>query len=212
MLWGGADGGLELRAARDGSRRLTGSFPYGKLAVLSDGGKTGRPKKESFAKRAFAYRVEKPKEDIHLLVGHSYDKPLASRGAGTMALADSDQAQTFEATLTPDIMGTTWGSDLLAAFSAGLIGGISPGFRIPPEQTVPDAEQTLEEDPKLGRALIRTIFAALLYELSLVVVPAYKETEVEARQLEARDWTPGKLILPEGPSAGLRRTINRWRA
>lgn len=212
MLWGGADQGeLELRAARDGSRRLRGKFPYNKRAVLSDGGKTGRPRKEVIAPRAFSYRVDDPKEDIHLLAGHSYDKPLASRGAGTMTLRDGDDALTFEAVITPEIQRASHAQDFLAAFSAGLIGGISPGFRIPPPRTVPDAEVVEEEDPAEGTALIRTIFAALLFEMSMVCVPAYKETEIEERQLEMRSWavTGGGVMLPD---AGLRRTLNRWRA
>jgi hypothetical protein len=204
MLYGGAGlEGLELRAARDGSRRLTGRFPYGRLATLSDGGKNGRPRKEQFAPRAFAYRVEDPKADIHILVGHDYDRPLASRGAGTLDLKDTDGALTFEALIKPEMAEVSYVRDFLAAFSAGLIGGISPGFRMPPERTVPNAERVDEEDPKLGTALIRTISAALLYEVSLVTVPAYKETEVEAR-----NWQPD-LIRPE---AGLHRTLNRWRA
>ena len=209
MLWGGADGGLELRAARDGSRRLKGRFPYNKRAVLSDGGRKGRPRKEVMASRAFAYRVEDPKADIHLLVGHSYDRPLASRGAGTLLLSDSDAALTFEAIITPEMLGVTYVQDFLAGFTAGLIMGISPGFRIPPERTVPDAEKVEEEDPAEGMALIRTIFQALLYELSAVTVPAYPEA-----QIEARNWTPaepGKLIIPESPEAGLQRSLNRWR-
>ena len=203
MLYGGADiGGLELRAARDGSRRLTGRFPYGSLAVLSDGGKNGRPRKEQFAPKAFAYRINKADEDIHILVGHDYDRPLASRRAGTLELNDTDEALTFEALIKPEMLDAPYVQNVLGAFAAGLIGGISPGFRIPPERTVPNAEQVSEEDPKLGTALIRTIFAALLYEISLVVVPAYKETDIAARS-----WSPGL----SKPAAGLHRTLNRWR-
>lgn len=209
MFWGGAtDCELELRAGRGKSRRLKGRFPYGKRAVLSDGGKNGRPQKEEFAPKAFAYRVEDPKADIHLLLGHDYDRPLASRGAGTMQLVDTDDALTFEAEITPDMAETTWAQDFFRSFASGLIGGISPGFRIPPPVTVPDAEKVTEEDPREGRALIRTIFAALLYEISLVVIPAYKETEIEER-----NWTlsRGGVIVPDGPAAGLQRTLNRWR-
>jgi uncharacterized protein len=203
MLIGGANsGGLELRAARDGSRRLSGRFPYGSLAVLSDGGKNGRPRKEQFAPKAFAYRINKANEDIHILVGHDYDRPLASRRAGTLELNDTDEALTFEALIKPEMLDTPYVQNFFGAFAAGLIGGISPGFRIPPERTVPNAEQVSEEDPKLGTALIRTVFAALLYELSLVVVPAYKDTEVEART-----WSPGLSKL----DSGLHRTLNRWR-
>ena len=195
-------GGLELRAARDGSRRLRGRFPYNKRATLSDGGRNGRPRKEQFAKRAFRYRVERPEEEMHLLIGHSYDRPLASRNAGTLFLEDTDEALTFDAVLTPEIQRATYVQDFLAGFAAGLVVGISPGFRIPPERTVPDAETVEEEDPAEGTALIRTIHEALLYELSVVTSPAYKEATVEERNLVSV------------PAPGLRRphVSQRWRA
>jgi len=200
MLTGGAIGTLELRAARDGSRRLSGSFPYNSRAVLSDGGRTGRPRKEAFAPGAFAYRIDKPDEEIHLLIGHDYDRPLASREAGTFFVSDKPDAVSFQAIITAELQRATYVQDFFAGFAAGLILGISPGFRIPPERVVPKAEETSEEDPAEGIALIRTIFAALLYEFSMVTVPAYKETKVEERS---------GVIIPA--TAGLHRTLNRWR-
>lgn len=187
MLWGGHDGSLELRKRASGAMALRGRFPYNSPAVLSDGGRTGRPRKEVIAPRAFAYRVDRPEEDIHLLIGHSYDRPLASRAAGTLDIADSDDALTFTATITPEMQEVSYVRDLLAGMSAGLILGISPGFRIPPERAVPNAEEVTEEDPAQGMALIRTIFAALLYELSLVTRPAYPEAQVESR-----NWEPSR--------------------
>jgi phage head maturation protease len=91
--------------------------------------------------------------------------------------------------------------DFFAGFAAGLVLGISPGFRIPPKRVEPNAEVTTEEDPADGMALIRTIFSALLFEFSMVTVPAYKDTTVEERS---------GMILSE--SDGLHRTLNRWRA
>ncbi|MGV8987599.1 MAG: HK97 family phage prohead protease [Cypionkella sp.] len=178
--------------------------------MLSDGGKKGRPQKEKFASKAFAYRVEDQKADIHLLLGHDYDRPLASRGAGTMDIFDTSEALTFDAEVTAEMADTSWAQDFFRSYAAGLIGGISPGFRIPPPSAVPadQAEKVAEEDPKLGRALIRTIFAALLYEISMVVVPAYKDTTLEARSWEL---TAGGVILPDTADAGLRRTLKRWR-
>lgn len=196
-----ATGELELRAAGgSGARRIKGKFPYGKRAVLSDGGRNGRPRKEVFAPKAFNYRVEK-REQIHLLVAHSYDKPLASTGNGSLALRDTAEALFFEARIAPELERAPFFGDFWGAFLAGLIGGISPGFRIPPPAAVPpeEAEKVEEEDPAEGRALIRTIFQALLFELSLVVMPAYKETEVEARS---------GLIRPSAPSL---HHLRRWR-
>jgi hypothetical protein len=95
MLEGFAGGGLELRKRASGALSLQGSFPYGKRAVLSDGGRSGRPKKEVIAPKAFAYRINTPsdhggKKDIHLLSGHDYGKPLASvRSAGLLQTLES---------------------------------------------------------------------------------------------------------------------------
>lgn len=208
MLWGGHDSGaLELRKRASGALALRGRFPYNKAAVLTDGGRTGRPRKEVIASRAFGYRINRPDEDIHLLVGHDYGQPLASRGAGTLDIRDGDEAVTLEATITDEMQQVSWVKDLLAAMSAGLIVGLSPGFRIPPERAVKDAEKVEEEDPALGTAIIRTIFAALLYEISLVTRPAYPDT-----QIEARNWKPteGGVLMPE--RNGLGRTLSRWRA
>ena len=61
----------------------------------------------------------------------------------------------------------------------------------------------IEEDPAEGTALIRVIFAALLYELSLVTRPAYDETEVETEERSASG-----VILPRRPAA---HPTSRWR-
>jgi uncharacterized protein len=178
------DAGLELRTAGDGSRHLSGSFPYESRALVNSGGNGRRPQKEEFAPRAFSFAVDDPERDIHLLSGHSFDKPLASRKAGTLKLRDTDKALMFEAVLTPDIQRTTWAQDFLAAFAAGLVGGISPGFRVAPPEVVAKPEETTEEDPKEGNALIRTIFAAVLFELSMVTRPAYPATQANLRSFD----------------------------
>jgi HK97 family phage prohead protease len=212
MLFGAVDGELELRARRDGGRRLRGRFPYGRAAVLSDGGRTGRPRKEVIRAGAFAYRINEPSEDIYLLVGHSFDAPLASKKTGTLTFKDSKEELTFDATITPQIADTQHALDVFRLIDAGLATGISPGFRIPPKRTVPEAERIEEEpnDPSRGlfAAIIRWVLQALLYELSIVTVPAYADAQVEAR-----NWTPDEktgLLLPA--DAGLRRALSRWRA
>lgn len=189
MLTGFADGGLEIRKRTSSALALHGRFPYGQRAVLSDGGRTGRPKKEVIAPRAFAYRVDRPEEDIHFLVGHSFDKPLASRSAGTLDLVDADDALTFTATISEEMQEVSYVRDILAGISAGLTLGISPGFRLPPKRAVPEPEMIEDEghDPENGahNAIIRTVLAALLYEISIVTRPAYPEAQVEAR-----NWSP----------------------
>lgn len=191
MLFGAFEGGgLEVRRRSGGGVRLSGRFPYNSRAVLSDGGRTGRPRKEEFASGAFRHSVE-TEQEVHLLVGHSFDRPLASRGASTLKLTDDDDALTFTADIASEMEEVSHVRDALALLAAGQIAGISPGFRIPPQRTVPNAETVEEENPAEGNALIRTINEAILFELSLVTRPAYSETEVEKR-----NWQPGKVIRP----------------
>jgi phage head maturation protease len=122
-------------------------------------------------------------------------------------LRDTDEALTFEATIAPAIAETSHARDVLALIGAGLAIGISPGFRIPPKRAVADAEWIEEEPdrPERGehRAIIRHIRQALLFELSVVVRPAYPDAQVAMRS-----WA-----LPDGaPDDSLRRSLNRWRA
>lgn len=188
MLWGAHQGGLELRT-EGGETRLRATFPYGRETVLSDGGRTGKARKEMIAPRAFADRIERA-EEIHLLAGHDYNKPLASTRAGNLTLTDTDQALVIEARIEG---GTSWARDFLSAHASGLVRGLSPGFR------VPEGGEVVEDR---GDAILRTVRAAELFEISAVTVPAYPEA-----QIEARSWHP---VAPE-----IRRInmlyANRWR-
>ena len=190
MLFAPTLGDLEIRKSGRGGFRVRGRFPYNRTATLSDGGRNGgRLRKERFAPRAFSYAIEDDRE-IHFLSGHDFGKPLASRKSGSLILEDSDEALTMEATLAAEIEDTTWGRDFISAHRAGLVVGLSPGFRIPPKTAVPDAEVVEEEDPAEGRALIRTINAAVLFEISAVTRPAYED----AALAESRSWA-----LPSDP-------------
>ncbi|MAT92864.1 MAG: HK97 family phage prohead protease [Halioglobus sp.] len=201
MLFGAIAGDLEVRR-KGGSTRLSGSFPYNSLATLSDGGRRGRPRKERFAPGAFQYSVESGELDIHLLVGHDFGKPLASKDAGSLLLRSTDDGLFFKATISDEVLNTSHGKDAMSMLSAGLIGGISPGFRIPPERTVPNAETVEDEDPSEGTAIIRTVNDAILYELSLVTRPAYPDTTVEERNWQT---SPDKL------TPGISIPAYRWR-
>lgn len=177
---------LELRAESDGSRVITGRFPYNSMATLSDGGRNGgRPKKEQFKPGAFRYSIEDDDQDIALLVGHDFDKPLASKKSKSLTFSDGDDALEFESRIPKGVAETSHGRDVLALIAAGLAVGVSPGFRIPPQSAVKDAVSTENEDPDKGNAIIRTISAAILVELSIVARPAYTNSDVEARS-----WNP----------------------
>lgn len=186
MLWGSHQGGLELRT-EGGETRLRASFPYGRETVLSDG---AQPRKEVIASRAFANRVDLG-HDIHFLSGHDYNKPLASTQAGTLTLRDTPQALHIEAVIKGN---TSWAADFLAAHEAGLIRGLSPGFRVKP-----GGEKIEARDG----AILRTIRGADLYEISAVTVPAYPQAQIEARSWEAHQ--------DRQAFRGKTHHLNRWR-
>jgi len=183
MLWGGNLGALEVRQ-EGGETRLSARFPYGAQTELAPG------RHEVIASRAFRRRIEAG-EEIHLLAGHDYEKPLASRAAGTLTLTDTDYALVIEARIDGI---TSWAKDFIAAHAAGLIRGLSPGFRVPAGG---------EKVEQRGAGLLRTITQADLFEISAVTVPAYPSA-----QIEARAWQAGADAL----DTGLHRTLNRWRA
>lgn len=181
MLWGASLGALELRS-EGGATRLRATFPYKAETELALG------RREIIAPRAFASRINTGAE-IHLLSGHDYEKPLASRAAGTLSLRDTDAALELDALIDP---GTTWARDFLSAHAAGLIRGLSPGFRV---------ASGGEKIENRGQYLLRTIVAADLFELSAVTVPAYPQA-----QIEARAWETHQDRLPYVP-----HHLNRWR-
>ncbi|WP_421702106.1 HK97 family phage prohead protease [Aliiroseovarius sp.] len=174
MLWGAHVGSLELRT-EGGETRLRAIFPYGRETVLAERVGMGRERREMIAARAFADRLERG-EDVHFLSGHDFNKPLASRSAGTLNLTESDEALTMEATISANMCQVSYVRDFLSAHAAGLVRGLSPGFRVRP------GGETVEER---GNAILRTVKAADLIEISAVTKPAYPEA-----QIEARNWQP----------------------
>lgn len=187
MLWGGHTGSLELRS-EGGATRLTARFPYGRETEIAAG------RLEVIAPRAFRDRIERG-EEIHLLAGHDFNRPLASRAAGNLTVTDSDDALTVEAEIDA---GTSWARDFLAAHGSGLIRGLSPGFRVAPGG---------ERIERRGDGILRTIASAELFEISAVTRPAYPEA-----QIEARNWQPvGEVAERLIEQQQLQRTLKRWR-
>ena len=140
----------------------------------------GRVRKETFGPRAFRFAVEESEREVHLLSGHSYDRPLASKRRGTLRLEDSDDGLRFEADLPEEAAQPSWMRDTVLSLEAGLVGGISPGFSVPPASAVPNAERLIPEPGNPG-VQIRVIREAVLHELSLVTRPAYPATDIDLR-------------------------------
>lgn len=210
---------LEVRADR---RKLRGSFPYNREATVADRGKV---RKERFRSGAFGWQIrefaklqrqlagkvtgavdearrvllqrELAARNVDLLRGHNFDRPIASMLAGSLVVRDGKDALRFEADLPEDP--PSWIDDTMKAVEAGLIRGVSPGFRVPPASAVANAEELVDEPGNEG-VQIRQINQAVLYELSLVTRPAYVETEIQLRDFapeEARvedEWEVARWL------------------
>ena len=181
MLWGAPLAGLEVRRASDGAAELRGRFPYGEPTELAPG------RREVFAPGALWWR-----EDVHLLSGHDFARPLASLRRGSLELRGGDDALEFEARISPRVAATQAGADALALIEEGLAAGVSPGFRV---------EADGAEVRREGDGLLRTVKRAELVELSVVTKPAYP-----AAQVQARAW---ELVTAPAQDRGARF---RWRA
>ena len=170
----------DIEVRQEGERPIiSGRFPYMSTATISS---RGRVRKERFRPRAFRFSVtEEVNREINLLSGHDYGKPLASRSEGTLSLEDTNEGLEFEAVMPLPEDRPSWVEDTLRSLRAGLVGGISPGFSIPPLSTVPGAVSIIPEPPSDGDAFIRDIHEALLLEMSLVTRAAYQDTEVNLR-------------------------------
>ena len=139
------EGELELRQF-GGARTISGTFPYNRLGTVAD---RGRVRKERINSRAFSFAIrEEPERRIDFLVGHDFDKPIASRQSGSLVIEDADDAVRFVATLPADP--PSWVTDAEKAIRAGTMTGLSPGFRVPPRTAVMNAEELLPEPGNPG--------------------------------------------------------------
>lgn len=179
-------GNFEIRRRGGGGRSFSGRFPYRKRATIRD---RGRVRKEVFMPHSLSYSITgenagQQGRDVLLLAGHKPEYPLARKNNGTLLLTDSDVELSFIANLPKnEDLWPSWMRDIFNAVETGLVTGISPGFRIPPKATVPNAVKTVPEKGNPG-VYERHIYEALLTELSIVTFPAYKATSVDIRQDE----------------------------
>lgn len=125
-----------------------------------------------------ALRQELERRNVHVLVGHDFNKPLGSMLGGSAVIKSDARALTFEVDLPELERMPSYMVDTVRQVEAGLIGGVSPGFRVPPRSAVPNAEELVDEPGNPG-VQIRQINQAVLYEISLVTRPAYTSTDVE---------------------------------
>lgn len=114
--------------------------------------------------------------DIRALYNHNEDRVLGRNRAGTLALAEDDHGLAF--VIWPP--STTWAADLIASMARGDIDQGSFGFKA--------IRDEWEQEP--GGPVIRHLYEARLFDVSIVTFPAYPQTNAEVRAQAAEFDTP----------------------
>lgn len=153
--------GVEVRADSD-KRTLVGyAAKFDRLASI------GGYFDEKIAPGAFSDAID---GDIRALVDHDPGRVIGRTKSGTLRLAEDGTGLRVEI----DVPDTTDGNDLWVLVERGDISGMSFGFRV-----------TKETWDETGDVPVRTIHMLELHEVSAVAWPAYEDTTIGLRSLEA---------------------------
>ena len=161
----------------DGKRRIEGYFAvFGPTYELWPGAT------ESIDRHAFDGCLT---DDVRFLVDHDTAKVLGRTSAGTGELRVDDHGLWGSVIINED---DTDATNAWARVARGDVSQASFGFEITQE------EETIGDDGSVHW----TIKAVMLYEVSVVTFPAYKDTEISARRADFEDIR--------------RRRLDAWRA
>lgn len=152
---------LEFRAGDSGKK--VGGY----AAVFNSEADIGGYFREIIAPGAFADAV---KGDVRALIDHDSGRVIGRSTAGTLRLSEDKTGLAVEIDL-PD---TTDGRDIATLIERGDVSGMSFGFIV--------TKQTWDET---GDVPTRTIQAVELHEVSIVAFPAYDDTSIALRSLDA---------------------------
>lgn len=126
---------------------------------------------------AGAFREAIGRDDVRGLFNHDANFVLGRTTAGTMRLKEDKTGLRYEIDL-PD---TQFARDLMVSVKRGDISQSSFAFEVESPEDAPFDHSEM----KSGKLPLRTIKRAKLYDVSPVTFPAYEETSVSARDLEA---------------------------
>ena len=130
--------------------------------------------KEQIARDAFS---ECDVTDVIMCFNHNIDSILARTISGTLTISTDDEGLRFEF----DAPDTSLGNDMLELVRRGDISKCSFKFTVEEDEwRYADKENGLEYDERTIRRIGK------LYDVSLVVYPAYSDTEAGVRHLEER--------------------------
>ena len=128
--------------------------------------------KEQIARDAFS---ECDVTDVIMCFNHNIDSILARTTSGTLTISTDDEGLRFEF----DAPATTMGNDMLELVRRGDISKCSFKFTVEEDEwRYADKDNGLEYDERTIRRIGK------LYDVSLVVYPAYSDTEASVRHLE----------------------------
>lgn len=185
--------GVETRAGDDGKRTLVGY-----AAIFNSDTKIGDYFIERIAPTAFNGALS---SDVRALVDHDTGRVIGRTKSGTLRLAVDERGLKVEI----DVPDTADGRDLWTLVERADISGMSFGFRV-----------THDEWDETGDLPVRTIHEVELFEVSAVAFPAYDDTALGVRSLEAARKEAEKLAADrakkEADAAAARRRIAERKA
>ena len=232
MEFGYFTGELEIRQG-GGHGILSGRMAYGLTATVSN---RGRVRKERLGPDAMGWQIhefaklqtemqtmlsstvdkarqlileqEMERRNVHVLAGHSFDRPMGDLKHGTARITSDADSLAFEVDLPDPADMPTYMADVVKEVRTQRAGGISPGFYMPPRDVVAGAEELIPEPGNPG-VMIRMVHTAVMPELSIVTRPVYPSTvdmradAVDMMERRAAEWEA--LEMPEAPTLAPRR-------
>ncbi|MCM3735596.1 HK97 family phage prohead protease [Bacillus cytotoxicus] len=156
--------GLQTRDATDTESNMISGY----AAVFNSPTSIGDWFTETIAPGAFSRAISE-NNDIRALFNHDWNNVLGRTKSGTLRLFEDERGLKFEV----DLPNTSVAHDLVESMRRGDINQCSFGFRATEEIWDYNVEPAL-----------RTIQEVELYEVSVVSIPAYEDTEVSLRSKE----------------------------
>lgn len=146
--------------------------------------------REQVAPGAFAETIQQ--DDIRALWNHNDDLVLGRNRSGTLRLREDSRGLAIEVDL-PD---TSWARDVAELVRRGDVSGMSFGFR-----TIEDSWE------RTAGGELRTLRKVRLFDVSPVTFPAYPQTDVALRSLEAWRQSQDRTVRGSDGDADAQR---RW--
>lgn len=164
---------LEIRETNVEERKIEGYASVFSDTYTEIKNRWGEKFFEKVSQGAFKKTLKKRDKDIFMLINHDWNK-VVGRNNSNLKLEEDEKGLRFELT----IPNTTDGNDLLENVRNGLIQGCSFGFKITEQETRWDDNWNFYRDIK----------EVELFEITATPLPAYKDTEINARsELSIKD-------------------------